>query len=184
MRRLIPILAAAILGSGLTAAAITLPARASERDERFGERLRAWQGCMRGQGFDLDGETTIRIEDGRVTIDGEEVDPDRFAEARKACGEPFLLPEELEGLPDREDLDVFPRLPDSELNPPLPRLDPRARPDFEPRFPDLLPRFPDIEPRRPDLEPRRSPDELPELEELRDRLERLENCLRGEPQEA
>jgi hypothetical protein len=183
MRRLIPILVAALAGSALTAAAITLPARAGDRDERFGERLRAWQDCMRGQGFDLEGATTIRIADGRVTIDGEEVDPDRFGDAREACGGPFQVPPYLEQvpefgeLPELGELPEFGELPDRELLPKLPDFVPPTLPDFEPRFPDVEPRVPDF-----GLRPRS--DELPELQELRDRLERLENCLRGGLQEA
>jgi hypothetical protein len=158
MRRLIPILAAALAGSALTAAALTLPALAADRDER----MRAWEKCMREQGFDLEGTTTIRIEDGRVTIDGEEVDAERFRAAQRECGTPFRLPPL--DLQDRPGLE---RLPDLELRPKLPEL-----PDL-----DSLPRFDE----RPRFEER---PELPELQELRDRLERLENCLRGELQEA
>ena len=185
MRRLIPILAAALVGSGLTAAAITLPARAADREDRFGERMRAWEKCMQRQGIDLEGTTTIRVEDGRVTIDGEEVDPERFRAAERTCGRPFSLPPDLEYLPD------FDELPDLELMPKLPFLDPLPDvpdPDLLPRLPEFefSPELPDVEP-LPDvpdsrLDPR--PEELPELQELRDRLERLENCLRGELQEA
>jgi hypothetical protein len=192
MRRLIPILAAALAGSALTAAAITLPALAADRDER----IRAWETCMReqGLGFDPEGITTIRIEDGRVTIDGEEVDPDRFGAAQRQCGTPFVLPPldledrpELENLPGLELRPNLPELPDFET---LPRFDERPEsptPRFEdlPRFDERpeLPRLPDFE-RTPRFEPRPEQPVLPELQELRDRLERLENCLRGELEEA
>jgi hypothetical protein len=134
MRRLVPLLAAALVGSALTAAAIVLPARATGGEDAFAERLRQWEQCMRDAGLDLDGETVVRVDEDGVTIDGEAVDPDRFRDAERACGRPVRLPP--------AELDELPRFRDS----------------------DELPRLRGLPPR------------------LRDRLERLEDCLR--PREA
>jgi hypothetical protein len=122
MRRLLPILAAAALGSAITAAAIVLPAGASGNSEnraettrprlldpeRMRERMQEFEGCMREHGFDLDEETTLRIMPDGVWLNGEKVDRERFREARRECGPPFraLLPA-LENLPELE------RLPDA-----------------------------------------------------------------------
>ena len=86
MRRLIPILAAAVLASALTAGAIVLPARATEGDRPEFERFEA---CMRDRGFDLGGpETEVRITPDGVTVNGEEVDAEAYREAQRACGGP------------------------------------------------------------------------------------------------
>jgi hypothetical protein len=91
-----------------------------------------------GLDLDLDGDTVIHVTEDGVTVDGEAVDPERFREARRACGRPFRVPGRgLDELPRLRDLDELPRLRD---------------------LPDTLP-------------PR-----------FRDRLERLEDCLR--PNEA
>jgi hypothetical protein len=127
MRRLLPILAAALLGSALTAAAIVLPARASgdahdrdERDrgvragpllldpERAPERIEEFEACMRENGFDLGDETTLRITPDGVWLNGEKVDRERFREAQRECGPPFrFAPPGLDDLPELE------RLPDA-----------------------------------------------------------------------
>ena len=132
MRRLLPILAAAVLGSAITAAAIVLPARATGGSENRAEnprprlvdpeRLEEFEACMRENGFDLSDETTLRITPDGVWLNGEKVDRDRFREARRECGPRFrsLLPAfgdlpELERLPDavppelRERLEQFRR---------------------------------------------------------------------------
>ena len=92
MRGLIPILGAAVVSSALTAAAITLPAQAGGRDERVGERQRQWEQCMRAAGFDLGDDTTVRVTPDGVTVDGVEVDPERFRDAERRCGLPFISP--------------------------------------------------------------------------------------------
>ena len=125
MRRLLPILAAAALGSAVTAAAIVLPAGASgdseTRDERAGprlpdreqalERIREFEACMREHGFGFGDDTTVRVTPEGVWVNGEKVDRERFREARRECGSPILplrsLLPALEGLPDLE------RLPDA-----------------------------------------------------------------------
>ena len=140
---------------------------------------------MGEQGFELEGATTLRVEDGRVTIDGEDVDPARFRAAERTCGRPFAPPPDLESLPELGEL------PDQDLVPRLPFLDrlPDVPGPYLPRLPEFEfpPQLPDVEPLPEAPDPRlfpRRPEELPELQELRDRLERLENCLRGELQEA
>jgi hypothetical protein len=132
MRRLLPILAAAVLGSAITAAAIVLPAGASGDSENRKEstwprlvdpeRMEAFEACMRENGFDFGDETTLRITPDGVWLNGEKVDRERFREARRECGPRFrsLLPAlgdlpELERLPDalapelREELEQFRR---------------------------------------------------------------------------
>jgi hypothetical protein len=136
MRRLVPILAAAVLGSALTAAAIVLPAGASgdsenraERagprllnPERFRERMEEFEACMRENGFDLGEEMSLRITPEGVWVNGEKVDAERFRELQRECGRPFRFPPpnledlpELEGLPEavppelRERLEQFRR---------------------------------------------------------------------------
>ena len=106
MRRLIPILAAALLGAGLTAGAIAVPAWGGAGDDS-GDRIRSWERCMRDAGFDAE----------------------KFHAAEAKCGAPFDLPLVPE-LPRRPDelpllpkLDLLPGLDDL-----LPRLDVPAFP--------------------------------------------------------
>lgn len=164
MRRLIPILAAAVAGSALTAAALALRADAAPDEGGRSERERQWQQCMREAGFDLDGDVVVRVTPDGVTVNGEEVDPEAFREAERRCGRPFDFPR-----PEPEDL-----LPDLERPFPFGLVPRRERmPDFERApFPFVPPRFDDM----PDRD--RLPEAIPpRLREELDRLERLEDCL-------
>jgi hypothetical protein len=68
---------------------------------------------MRKHGFDLSGETTVRVTPDGVTVNGRKVDADAFRAAEKECGPPWRglglrlgrgLPR-LEGLPGRAELE-------------------------------------------------------------------------------
>jgi hypothetical protein len=102
MKRLIPILLAAALGSAATAAAIVLPAAAGDDDPATPralpgfldpdevDRLRAdWAECMGDRGFDLGDDTTVQITPDGVTVDGKQVDSEKLRAAAKACGGPL-----------------------------------------------------------------------------------------------
>ena len=76
-----------------------------------------WQrfaDCMCRHGFDLSGETTVRVTPDGVTVNGRKVDADAFHAAEKECGPPWRglgprlgrgLPR-LEGLPGRAELEA------------------------------------------------------------------------------
>lgn len=106
MRRLQLVVLVAAVSSGLTAAAIAIPAWAEddkpERDDSVfapaRERIEKFEACMREQGFELGPETTVRITPDGVTINGQEVDAEKFRAAQQECGPlfPALVPGRLE----------------------------------------------------------------------------------------
>lgn len=98
MRRVLLIVGVAALSSVLTAGAIVLPASAGG-DSSSDDQIRAFESCMREQGFDLGPETTVQITPDGVRVNGNEVDADAFREAERECGPLFrdVLPQ-LEGV--------------------------------------------------------------------------------------
>jgi hypothetical protein len=101
LKRVIPILLAAALGSLVTAAAIVLPAAAGDDDPAAPralpgfldpdevDRLRAdWADCMSDRGFDLGDDTNVQVTPDGVIVDGKQVDAEKFRAAAKACGGP------------------------------------------------------------------------------------------------
>jgi hypothetical protein len=91
MRRLLPFVAVAAIASAVTAAAIVIPARAGDGNDRpeFRERIAEFEACMKEHGFDISGETKIIVRPGEVTVDGEGVDAEKFRTAQRECGPPF-----------------------------------------------------------------------------------------------
>jgi hypothetical protein len=87
---LLPFLLIAAASSLVTAAALALPALAEEPDDRLGfrERMRAFDECMREQGFDLrseEGRVELRVTPDGVWLNGEKVDADAFRAAQREC---------------------------------------------------------------------------------------------------
>lgn len=107
MRRLLPVLAAAVLGSAVTAAVIAVGARATgSEEERPRERLERFERCMREHGFDLSGpRVEVRVTPEGVTVNGEEVEAEAFRRAERECGPPYPPPRlDLDGPPVPDDL--------------------------------------------------------------------------------
>ena len=115
MRRLLPVLAAAVLGSALTAAVIAVGARAKDsEEERPRQRLERFERCMREHGFDLSGpKVEIRVTPDGVTVNGEKVDAEAFRRAERECRPLFPRP--------RLDLDLAP--PPDDLRQRLERME-------------------------------------------------------------
>jgi hypothetical protein len=90
VRRILTLVGVAALASALTTAVIALPARAGggENDgrEAFDRRLADFGACMREHGFDFGPETKVEVDPDGVRVNGAEVDPEAFREARRECG--------------------------------------------------------------------------------------------------
>lgn len=109
MRRIVLILVVAAVSAGVTAAAIVLPAGAGDGDsgaqgvaqgdrtDRAGllglrEQLRQ---CMQEKGFTVGPDVEIEVEGGSVTLNGRQVDAERFMNAINDCREQVGVPSQV-----------------------------------------------------------------------------------------
>lgn len=94
MRRIVPIVAAALLGSAVTVAAIALPAGADEGNGKTGARpsaaqIQQFHDCLRAEGVQV---PELRFRHHRFGMPPSSAEREAFRKAAETCAERLGLP--------------------------------------------------------------------------------------------